>query len=49
MPGENGSVAGRSLGSHNVPGEAARGGPEHVFELLDVEASMGAANFELEA
>jgi len=45
MPGENGSVAGRSLGLHDVPGEAARGGPEHVSELLDVEA----ANFELEA
>jgi hypothetical protein len=49
MPGENGLGAGRSLGLHDVPGGAARGGPEHVLELLDVETSMGTANFELEA
>ena len=47
MPGAKGLVAGRSLGLHEVPGGSARGGPEHVLEILDVETSMGAANFEL--
>jgi hypothetical protein len=41
MPGEKGLVAGRSFGLHDVPGESARGGPEHVLGLLDVETSMG--------
>jgi len=49
MPGEKGVAGGRSLGLHEVPGGSARGGPEHVLEILDVETSMGAANFELEA
>jgi len=49
MPGAKGLVAGRSLDLHDVPGGSARGGPEHVLELMDVETSMGAANFELEA
>ena len=46
MPGEKGVAGGRSLGLHEVPGGSARGGPEHVLEILDVETSMGAANFE---
>jgi len=40
MPGENGLVAGRSLGLHDVPGGAAQGGPAYS-ELQDVEASFG--------
>ena len=47
--GEKGVAGGRSLGLHEVPGGSARGGQEHVLEILDVETSMGAANFDLEA
>ena len=49
MPGAKGLVAGRSLGLHEGQDGSARGGPEHVLELLDVETSVGAANFGLEA
>ena len=37
-----GSVAGRSLGLHDVPGEAARGGPAYSVGMRDVEASFWA-------
>ena len=39
MPSGEGSVAGRSLGLHDVPGGAAREGPAYSLELLDAEAS----------
>ena len=41
MPGEEGLVAGRSLGLHDVPGGAAREGPACSFRVLDAEASFG--------
>jgi len=41
MPGEKGVAGGRSLGLHDVPGGAARGGPAYAVELRDVEASFG--------
>jgi len=38
-----GLVAGRSLGLHEVPYGAARGGLAHLIEPLDAEPSLGAA------
>ena len=50
MPSGEGSVVGRSLGLHDVPGEAARGGPAYSVCMRDEEASLGAAaNLKLEA
>ncbi len=50
MPGEKGVAAGRSLGLHDVPCRAARGGPAYAVELRDAEASWGATvSLELEA
>ena len=40
MPGEKGLGAGRSLGLHDVPGGAARGGPAYSVALRDVAASF---------
>jgi len=43
MPGEKDVAAGRSLGLHDVPGGAARGGPAYWLswksELLDAGAA----------
>ena len=41
MPGEKGLEAGRRLGLHDVPGEAARGGPAYSVSMRDVGASLG--------
>ena len=50
MPGEKGLEAGRRLGLHDVPGEAARGGPAYSVSVRDVVASLGAAvDLKLEA
>jgi len=40
MPAAKGLEAGRSVGLHDVPGGAARGGPAFSFRVLDAEASF---------
>ena len=43
MPGEKDVAAGRSLGLHDVPGGAARGGPAYWLPLKSELLDAGAA------
>jgi len=44
MPGEKGVAGGRSLGLHEVPGGAARGGPAYSVSMRDVGASFASTS-----